>query len=82
MVAGGHTTEVPATLTYSSVFSRDSVRIELTVAALNGLKILACDIQNAFLTAKCREKCYTRAGQEFGSDQVKLMMITCSLYGL
>ena len=62
MVAGGHTTEVPATLTYSLVVSGDSVRIALTIAALNGLKVLACNIQNAFLTAKCREKCYTRAG--------------------
>ena len=82
MVAGGHTTEVPATLTYSTVVSRDSFRIALTIAALNGLKVLACDIQNAFLTAKCREKCYTRAGTEFGSDQGKLMLITRALYGL
>ena len=29
-VAGGHTTEVPSTLTYASVVSRDSVRIALT----------------------------------------------------
>ena len=54
MFAGSHKTEVPETLTYSSVVSRDSVRIALIIAALNGLKVLACDIQNAFLTAKCR----------------------------
>ena len=82
MVAGGHTTEFPATLTYSPVVSRDSVRISLTIAALNGLKFLTCNIQNAFLTAKCREKCHTRAGPEFGSDQGKLMLITRALYGL
>ena len=45
MVAGGHTTETPAALTYASVVSRDSVRIALTIAALNDLKVLACDIQ-------------------------------------
>jgi hypothetical protein len=56
MVAGGHTTDVPAVLTYSSVVSRDSVRVAFTIAALNDLKVLACDIQNAFLSAKCREK--------------------------
>ena len=64
MVAGGHTTETPAALTYSSVVSRDSVCIALTIAALNDLKVLSCDIQNAYLTAKCREKnmdaCRTR----------------------
>ena len=47
MVAGGHTTEAPATLTYSSVVSRDSVCIALTIAALNDLKVLSCNIQNA-----------------------------------
>ena len=44
MVAGGHMTEAPASLTYSYVVSRDSVRIASTIAALNGLKVLACDI--------------------------------------
>ena len=41
MVAGGHMTEAPDLLTYSYVASRDSVRIALNVAALNGLKVLA-----------------------------------------
>ena len=49
-VAGGRTTNVASTLTYASVVSRDSVRIALTIAALNDLQILACDIQNAYLT--------------------------------
>jgi len=35
MVADGHRTETLAALTYSSVVSRDSVRIALTIAALN-----------------------------------------------
>jgi hypothetical protein len=35
MVADGHQTETPAALTYSSVVSRDSVQIALTIAALN-----------------------------------------------
>ena len=50
-VAGGHTTEAPAALTYASVMSRDLVRIALTIAAFNGLRVLSCDIQNAYLTA-------------------------------
>ena len=54
LVAVGHMTEAPASLTYSSVVSRDLVRIALTIAFLNGLKLLAFDIQNAFLTDKCR----------------------------
>ena len=33
--------EAPSTLTYSSVVSRDSVRIALTMAALNDLEVKA-----------------------------------------
>jgi hypothetical protein len=38
-VAGGRTTENPASTTYSSVVSRDSVRIAFMFAALNDLDI-------------------------------------------
>ena len=75
MVAGGQTTETPAVLTYSSVVSRYSVRIVLTIAAINDLNALSCDIQNAYLTAKCREKIWTQAGSKFSSDQGKVMII-------
>ena len=81
-VAGGHTTETPASLTYSSVVSRDSVRIAFLLAALNGLDIKVCDIQNAYLTADCREKIYTIAGPEFGSERGKIMIVKKALYGL
>ena len=82
MVAGGHKTEVPHSLTYSSVVSRDSVRIAFTIAALNDLKVLGCDIQNAYLTAPTREKVWTIAGPEFGTEKGKIMMIVKALYGL
>ena len=55
MVAGGHQTETPSSITYSSVVSRDSVRILLTIAALNNLDVLSSDIQNTYLIAPCRE---------------------------
>ena len=82
LVAGGHVTETPSSITYSSVVARDSVRIALTIAALNGLDILSCDIQNAYLTADCREKIYTKAGAEFQSDAGKIMIVRKALYGL
>ena len=82
MVAGGHTNETPAALTYASLVSRDSVSIALTIAALKNLKVLPCDIQNAYLTAKCREKIWTIAGPEFGSDVGKLMIVVRALCGL
>ena len=53
---GGHTTEAPSAKTYPSVVSSNSVRIALTISALNNLDILACDIHNAYLTAQCRRR--------------------------
>ena len=82
MVAGGHKTEAPAAITSSSVASRDSVRIALTLAALNGLEVKMCDIQNAYLTAPTRENIWTKAGPEFGSDAGKLMLVVRAIYGL
>ena len=52
-VAGGHTTDTPSSITYSSVVSRDSIRIVFALAALNGVEIRAADIGNAYLNAKC-----------------------------
>ena len=82
LVADGHKTATPSSVTYSSVVSRDSVRICLLLAALNDLKVLSADIENAYLTAPCREKCWTIAGKEFGSDQGKPFIIEKALYGL
>ena len=66
LVGGGHTTRTPSSTTFPSVVSRDSVRIDLTIAALKNLDILARDIYNAYLTEICREKIWTFAGPEFG----------------
>lgn len=82
LVADGHKTEVPSSITYSSVVSRDSVRIAFMLASLNNLDISACDIGNAYLNADCREKLWTIAGPEFGSDKGNVMIISKALYGL
>jgi len=82
LVAGGHMTEAPAVLTYSSVVSRESVRIALTLAALNDLEVKGSDVQNAYLTAPCEEKIWTTLGPEFGEDQGKKALIVRALYGL
>ena len=81
LVGGGHTTTAPAYIMYSSVVLRESVRISLTIAALDDLNILACDIQSAYLTALCREKIWTRAGPEFVSEEGTIMIVNVALYG-
>jgi hypothetical protein len=82
IVAGGHTTETPSSLTYSSVVSRDSVRIAFLYAALNDLDVMSCDVSNAYLNAPCREKIWFVAGPEFGSRQGQVVKIVRALYGL
>ena len=67
-VAGGHMTETPNSLTYSSVVSRESVKLAFLIAALNGLDIMSCDIGNAYLNAACREKIWFVAGPECGAE--------------
>ena len=51
-------------------------------AGLNGLKILAGDIQNAYLNAPTAEKNYFIAGPEWGSAEGRVVLITRALYGL
>jgi hypothetical protein len=81
-VAGGHTTDVPDSIitSYSSVVSRDSVRIALTIAGLNGIQVMACDTQDAYLTADCREKIWTVAGPEFRSEAGTIFQSSARLY--
>ena len=62
LVADSHTTAPPSSITYSSVVSRDSVRIAFLLASLNDLDIFACDIGNAYLNDKCSDKIWTEAG--------------------
>ena len=49
---------------------------------MNGLNIMACDIQNAYLMADCHEKIWTIAGPELGSEKGTPMVIRKALYGL
>ena len=80
--AGRHTTDTPACMPYASIVTRDSVNISLTISAMNDLKILSCNLQNNYLTAKCGKKIWTRAGPVFGSERGKIMIIKMVLYGL
>jgi hypothetical protein len=82
LVAGGHKTEAPATITYASVVSRETVRIALMLAALNDLQVKVGDVLNAYITAPVKEKVWTVLGPEFGQDAGKSAIIVRALYGL
>ena len=65
---------------YSSVVSRDTVQIGLLVAALNGLNILAGDIQNVFLEAPTKEKVFFYAGEEWKSNKDRIVVVVRAFY--
>jgi hypothetical protein len=68
---------------YSGLFRMDTVRIGFFLGELYGLSCCACDIGNAFLYGKTKEKVYITAGPEFGVDlHGENLIIDTSLYEL
>ena len=82
LIAGGHSTEASATITYASVVSRETVRIALLLAGLMELEVKNADIENAYITAPCTEKIFTVLGPEFGKDEGMIAFVVQALYGL
>jgi hypothetical protein len=82
LVAGGHRTEAPATITYASVVSRETVRLALTIASLNDLEVKVGDVLNAYITAPVKEKVWTILGPEFGHYSGRSAIIVHASYGL
>jgi hypothetical protein len=81
-VLDGHRTPDVGGSTYAGVVSRESVRIALTYAALNGLQVCAADIRNAYLQAPSSQKDFIICGPEFGLENVgKRALIHRALYG-
>ena len=81
-VAGGHTTEAPSAINYLSVVSRDSVWLAFMIAALNGLDIMSCDLENSYLNATNCEKIWFEGGIECIKDKGKVLVFMQALYGL
>jgi hypothetical protein len=82
LVAGGHMTKAPATITYASVVSLETIHIALLMAALNDLHVKVGDVLNAYITAPITEKVWTVLGPEFGIDAGKSAIIVRAIYGL
>ncbi len=80
-MAGPHLTKAPATITYASVVSRETMHLALTFAFLNDLKVKVSDVLNAYITAPVKEKVWTILGPKFGLDSGKSAVIVRALYG-
>ena len=74
-------THTPDTITYSSVVTRETVCIALTMAALHDLEVKAANVLNAYVTAPNHEKIWTVLGPEFGDDAGKSAVLVRALYG-
>jgi hypothetical protein len=81
-VAGGHLTQAPATITYASVVSRETVHLALTFASLNDLEVKVGNVLNACITTPVKEKVWAILGPEFGLDSGKNAIIVRALYRL
>ena len=55
-MAEGHLIDSPQSVTYSSVVSSETVRIMLTISALNDIDIKLFDIGNIYLNSEIDEK--------------------------
>ena len=85
LVAGGHRNKrVSSHITFSTVASRDSIRIGFLLAALNGMDVLSGDISNAYLNAPNRENVYVILGKEIFGEEFEghKAVIVRALYGL
>ena len=82
LLTGGHITKVPTWDCYSSVASKQSVRLAFLAASLNSLDLVMVDVGNAYVNALCKEKVYAIAGPEFGDLQGCIVVIVKALYGL
>jgi hypothetical protein len=83
LVAGGNWTVNDKKDIYSGVVRMDTVRIGFFLGELYGLSCCVCDIRNAFLYGKTKEKVYITAGPDFGEIlHGKNQIIDKSLCGL
>ena len=82
LFAGGHVKYVLPTITYVIVVSCETVRVSLTIDALDDLQVKLLDIMDAYVTALVQEKIWTILGPEFGKYQGKKALIVRALYGL
>ena len=82
LVADRHKQDAPNSMTYSFVVSCYSVRIMLTLAALNNLDLQTTNVKNAYLNAKPKERVYFYSKTEFVKDEGKLVIVVRYLYGL
>jgi hypothetical protein len=83
LVAEGNITAPTKDSVYSGVVTLRSLCLCMLLAELNGLKVEAVDVGNAYLEAYTKEKLYVIVGPEFGEERRgHVIFIVKALYGL
>ena len=82
LVADGNMEKTPKFQTYYIVISCDTVRLALTISALNDFQIKAGYIMNSYVTAPTAKKVWTVLGNQWGANAGNKAIIVHALYGL
>ena len=82
LVAEGHMTHTPDTIICSSVVTRETVCIPLTMAVLHDLKVKAAEVLNTYVMEPNCEKIWTLLGLEFGDGAGKSAIVVRAYMGL
>jgi hypothetical protein len=82
LVCGGHVIDELGHVTYSLTIKDILVRLLMIIATQNNLDMMVGDVGNAFPTAPCAEKIWTKAGPEFGNRAGLTIILKRALYGL
>ena len=80
LLAGGHVTQMPGVITYSSMITRETVCIAFTMAALDDINVTAADVLNSYVMTLNRENIRSALGQEIGDNACKSAIIIRVLY--
>ena len=79
-VVGSHKIDSMHLESYSSVTQSMSIRLLLTIAEKEKLKVMCGDVENAFPNAPTNEKVHTVAGKDFREYQGCIVELIKSLY--
>lgn len=82
LTIGGHVVDAQGISTRSTVVKTISVRLIDLICHRDGLTLKHGDVGNAFITANCMEKIYSRATPEFGERSEAIVILNKALYGL
>ena len=81
-VDGGVLIDPPLLMTYLGVVIRYSVRLDFPIASLDGLDILAGNIQNAYLNTTTKEKLFSYTSDEWKYGQGRVVVTVWALHTL